>query len=675
MSRQQDYDFSGYLTRYNVKCKDGRTILTGAFDHQDGTQLPLVYQHNHKDAAQILGHMDLEARPDGIYGYGYLNNTPNGLNAKEQIGNGDVNSLSIWANELNERAGQVAHGVMKEVSLVLAGANPGAYIDNIAFAHSDGFIEDLPDEAIIYSGEDIEMYHDSMEDRNESVEDVLDTLNDDQAWAADIIIEMAEENLSHDDVDGEVDMDEVKGILDTFSEKQMKALLAVLGSIGSDIEHDDMDLDENLDDIDLDEIIDEINDEDEDNEEYDYEDNSDYSQEDGMMHSNLFDETYGGGEAILSHDDLNDIIADAYNAKAASLRDYFRDEDTVVGLNNYLAHDDTNPSASQTYGIRNVEWLFPEARNLNQPPEFIKRDTEWVDGVLTGVHHAPFTRVKSQFADITGEEARARGYVKGEEKLEEYFDLQKRVTEPQTIYKKQKLDRDDILDITDFNVVLWLKGEMRLMLNEEIARAILIGDGRSNNADGKIKEGNIRPIWTDNELFTIHIQDTETYKTNSERANAYIKKIIKNRKLLKGSGNPALYISEDLLTDMLLIEDGIGRPLYDTVEKLATKLRVSKIVSVPVFEGRTRTVTIDSTETTVQIGCILVNLNDYQVGTDKGGQISMFDDFDIDYNQEKYLMETRMSGALVKPKSAMVLEFTPDNVEYPDDVQDVHLLP
>lgn len=663
MSSNRDYDFSGYVTRYNIRCKDGRTILNGAFEDQDGTQVPLVYQHNHKDAAQVLGHMDLEARNDGIYGYGYLNNTANGQNAKEQIGNGDITSMSIWANELNERLGQVAHGVIKEVSLVLAGANKGAVIDNIAFAHSDGFIEDLPDEAIIYSGEPIELMHDDVNDdeegesemdydENSTVEDVLDTLNEEQAWAASVVLDMAEQGLSHDDVGEDVDMDEVADILNTFDQTQMKAFLAVLGELGGDmgdISHSD------LDDIDLDEIIAESEEEDDydyDADSEDYDDNEDYSQEGEVMHTNVFDQY---GPDVLSHDDMNDIVAEAFNGKASSLRDIVISHDALDSAD-YLAHD-----AAQ-YGIGNIEYLFPDARNLDVPPTFIKRDTDWVDGVLNGVHHTPFTRVKSMFADITEDEARARGYIKGNEKKEEFFDLQKRVTEPQTIYKKQKLDRDDILDITDFNVVVWLKQEMRLMLNEEIARAILIGDGRSSSSPDKIKEANIRPIWTDADLFTIKLQDTNTYKNEDERAKAYIRLVLKNRKQLKGSGNPTLFITEDLLTDMLLLEDGIGHTLYDTVDKLATKLRVAKIVSVPVMENQRRTTTIEGAEKEMQIGMILVNLSDYNVGTDKGGEVSMFNDFDIDFNQEKYLMETRISGALVKPKSAMVLEHTPDNI-------------
>lgn len=673
-----DYDFSGYITRYNVKCADGRTILPGAFAEFDGERLPLVYMHNHTDNSQILGHVDIEAREDGLYGYGKFNNTPNGLDAKEQVANGDCNSLSIWANHLVEQAGKVMHGALKEVSLVLSGANPGAYIDNVALQHSDGMIEDLLDEAIIYSGDEIILAHSDDGGDDMTIEDVLDTLDDDQAWAVGVVLEMAEEGLQHDDVEGDVDMDEVGKILQTLDDRQMKAFLAVLGSMG-EMQHDDIDdYDaDDLDDVDLDEVMGDDDDGEDDDEDYD-EDYDDYddSQEGEMMHSNIFDQAGVYDGPYLSHDDLNEIVADAKNSRAASLKEIFlQNADYIDGLNAYMAHDDVNPSANQTYGIRNVEWLFPEAKNLDTPPFFIKRDMEWVDGVLSGVHHLPFTRVKSMFADITEDTARALGYIKGNEKKEEFFDLQHRSTTPQTIYKKQKLDRDDILDITDFNVVLWLKAEMRLMLNEEIARAILIGDGRSANSPDKISEQHIRPVWTDDELFTIHLQDQNTYGTNSERAMAYIRMIIRNRKKLKSSGTPALYITEDLLTDMLLLEDGIGRPLYDTVEKLQTKLRVSKIVSVPVMENQTRTVTINNTEVTMQIGMILVNLQDYCVGTDKGGQISMFDDFDIDYNQEKYLMETRMSGALVKPKTAMVLEHVPNNVVAPEEgPEQVHLV-
>lgn len=632
------YDFSGYATRYGVKCADGRTILNGCFSHQNGTRVPVVYQHNHKDIAQVVGHADLEERPDGVYANIKLNNTLNGRNAKEQITNGDYDSLSIWADQLEEQLGRVSHGQIKELSLVLAGANPGAYIDNLAFAHSDGFVEDLPDQAIIYGGEPIEYlsHADDDSDSEETISDILDGLNDEQAEAVADVINMVEDSLQHGDVDkSKYDTKKIQSVLEGLSDKQKEAVLAIVGAMAedSDIQHDD------LGDYD-----------DEYSEEFDeYDDNSDeefndeYTEEEELMHTNVFDNNEGAIEEF-SLDQLNAIVHDAFESKAPSLKDAF------------LAH------AAGDYGIGNIEYLFPDVKNLDTPPQFIQRDMDWVKTVMNGVHHTPFSRVKSMFADITEDEARALGYIKGNLKKEEYFALSKRETTPQTIYKKQKLDRDDIVDITDFDVVVWLKQEMRMMLEEEIARAILIGDGRSASSQDKIKEDNIRPIWTDSELFTIRLQDETEYTDTDARAKAFIRLLIKNRKDLKGSGNPSLFITEDLLTDMLLLEDGIGHALYDTTEKLATKLRVNKIITVPVMENKTRTVGEGTSAKTWQIGAILVNLQDYNVGADKGGSVAMFNDFDIDYNQEKYLMETRFSGALIKPKSAMVLEYDPEDI-------------
>ena len=636
----KNYDFSGYATRYNIKCADGRTLLPGCFSHQNGSRVPVVYQHNHKDVAQVIGHADLEERPDGMYANVSLNNTVNGRNAKEQIAHGDYDSLSIWADELEEYTGRVAHGMIKELSLVLAGANPGAYIDNLSFAHSNGMIEDLPDEAIIYSGEQFDFIAHADDggeeddkkkqpsgDGDKTVEDVLKTLNDEQATAVAFLLEEAtkkksgsgeedsnKKELEHGNVgDGEGGDKTVEDVLKTLNDEQATAVAFLLeqatkGKAASgNVAHS-------------------------------------YFQEDDTMHENLFD-GQSNGPATLSIEECNTIVHDAFTAKASSLKEAF------------LAHE------AGDYGIGHIEYLFPDVKTLDTPPTFIKRDMDWVKDVMNGVHHTPFSRVRSMFADITEDEARALGYIKGDLKKEEFFDLQKRETTPQTIYKKQKLDRDDIIDITEFSVVVWLKQEMRMMLEEEIARAILIGDGRSASSRDRINPQNVRPIWTDDSLFTIRIQDEkDDWETSDARAKAYIRMLIKNRKQLKGSGNPALFITEDLLTDMLLLEDGIGHALYDTVEKLATKLRVSKIVAVPVMENKTRTVGEGAAAKTWQIGCIMVNLQDYNVGADKGGAVSTFEDFDIDYNQEKYLIETRISGALVKPKSALVLEHVPNNV-------------
>lgn len=630
------YDFSGYATRYNVQCADGRTILPGCFSHQNGTRVPVVYQHNHKDVAQVIGHADLEDRADGMYAKVSLNNTVNGNNAKEQIKHGDYDSLSIWANELEEYSKKVSHGDIKELSLVLAGANPGAYIDNLAFAHSNGLVEDLPDQAIIYSGEgfdyvahadveDEKKKEDPKSDDDKTVEDVLKTLNDEQATAVAFLLEQAskgkgeapkkEEDLEHSNVD---DDRTVEDVLKTLNDDQATAVAFLLEQsqkgASKEIQHSNM--------------------------------------EDETMHENLFDQKAGSSANVI--EELNAIVHDAFETKAKSLKECFNEH--------FMKHDDVN-SDPQQYGIGHIDYLFPDAKSLNMPPEFIKRDTYWVPKVMNAVHHTPFARVKSMFADITEDDARALGYIKGDLKKEEFFDLQHRETTPQTIYKKQKLDRDDIIDITEFAVVVWLKQEMRMMLEEEIARAILIGDGRSASSRDRINPNNVRPIWTDDDLFTVRLQDETTYDSADARAKAFIRLLIKNRKQLKGSGNPSLFITEDLLTDMLLLEDGIGHALYDTVEKLATKLRVKEIISVPVMENRTRTVGEGASAKTWQIGCIMVNLQDYNVGADKGGAVSTFEDFDIDYNQEKYLMETRISGALVKPKSALVLEHAPNDVD------------
>ena len=639
----KNYDFSGYATKYNIKCADGRTILPKCFAHQNGTRIPVVYQHNHKDVSQVIGHADLEERPDGVYAYVSLNNTANGLNAREQLMHGDYDSFSIWADELQENMGRVAHGMIKELSLVLAGANPGAKIDNVAFAHSNGFIEDMPDKAIIFSGEQIEFNEDFIahanmdDDGDETVDDILNTLDADQAGAVADLLDMTEEHLKHGSIDeSKYDMKDIEANLATLNQKQKDVVMALVGELGDTIAHDGFE----DDDDDEDEFEGEFG------EEFEPEDPEDLNnyEEEEIMHDNIFDAQTT--QDFLS--EANAIVHDAFTNKVSSLKEEFMQHDALQ------------------YGIGNIDYLFPDAKNLNVPPEFIKRDMDWVSTVLNGVHHTGFSRVKSMFADITVESARALGYIKGHLKKEEFFSLQKRVTTPQTIYKKQKLDRDDILDITDFSVVVWLKAEMRLMLNEEIARAILIGDGRSAESDDHISPEHVRPIWTDHELFTTRLQDEteeEGWDTADERAKAYIRLIIKNRKKLKGSGNPTLFITEDLLTDMLLLEDGIGHALYDTVEKLATKLRVKNIVPVPVMENATRVVGEGQSAVTWQLGLIMVNLQDYNVGADKGGEINMFNDFDIDYNQEKYLMETRISGALIKPKSALVLEHIPYNVK------------
>lgn len=562
----EKYDFSGWVTKNNLKCSDGRTIMKDAFKHNDGQKVPLVWNHQHNDPNEVLGYVLLHNQDEGVYGYGTFNDTESGQTAKLLVQHGDVNALSIYANQLKQSMSNVTHGNIREVSLVLAGANPGAYIDSIIM-HG----EESEDEAIIYSGEDIEIYHADGDDKsgeNKEEKEPMSEKNDDKT---------------------------IGDVFDTFTDEQKTAVYAIIAQIMDDSKTE-----------------------------------KDEGGNKEMKH-NVFDNENDNQENTLTHDAMNTIIADG--KRYGSLKESF------------LAH-------AQEYGIESIDWLFPEAKTLNNPPEFIKRDTGWVSGVMSAVSHTPFSRIKSAFADITEDEARAKGYMKGKLKKEEVFSLLKRTTTPTTIYKKQKLDRDDVIDITDFDVVSWLKAEMRMMLDEEIARAILVGDGRLSSSDDKINESNIRPIWKDEELYTIHSYVTKG-ATNDETIKAFIRSAIKARKDYKGSGNPVLYTTEDVLTDCLLLEDSMGRPLYESEEKLRTTLRVSKIVTVPVMENLKRT---DTTNGEVELMGIIVNLKDYNIGADKGGAINMFDDFDIDYNQQKYLIETRCSGALIRPYSAIAIE-------------------
>ena len=566
----EKYDFSGWVTKNNLKCADGRTIMKDAFKHNDGQKVPLVWNHQHNDPNEVLGYVLLHNQDEGVYGYGTFNDTESGQTAKLLVQHGDVNALSIYANQLKQSMSNVTHGNIREVSLVLAGANPGAYIDSIMM-HG----EDSEDEAIIYTGEDIEIYH---ADRDDSTSKNDEGSKEEKK-------PMTENN----------DNKTIGDVFDTLTDEQKTAVYAIIAQVMGDSETE-----------------------------------NDEGGNKEMKH-NVFDNENENQENTLTHDAMNTIIADG--KRYGSLKESF------------LAH-------AQEYGIESIDWLFPEAKTLNNPPEFIKRDTGWVSGVMSSVSHTPFSRIKSAFADITEDEARAKGYMKGKLKKEEVFSLLKRTTTPTTIYKKQKLDRDDVIDITDFDVVSWLKAEMRMMLDEEIARAILVGDGRLASSDDKINESNIRPIWKDEELYTIRTYVTKG-TTNDETIKAFIRAAIKARKDYKGSGNPVLYTTEDVLTDCLLLEDGMGRPLYESEEKLRTTLRVSKIVTVPVMENLKRT---DATNGEVELMGLIVNLKDYNVGADKGGAINMFDDFDIDYNQQKYLIETRCSGALIRPYSAIAIE-------------------
>ena len=579
------YDFAGWATRNNVRCADGRTILRNAFKENDGQKVPLVWNHRHDDPYTVLGHALLENRDEGVYAYCKFNNTESGQNAKELVQHGDITSLSIYANRLQQDGGNVIHGVIREVSLVLAGANPKAVIANV-IQHG----EELNDEAQIYFDEPLVLEH-ADEDKKEK------TMVEDNK---------EEEKTMVDEKKTSENEETIADVIATFNEKQKKVFYALIGQALSEKE------------------------------------NNDESEEDNSVKHNVFDRDDENQENVISHDDLQEVLKDA--KRCGSLRD----SAIQHGLEDvqYLAHAD--------YGVDPVDYLYPDARNVTATPQMIQRNTAWVSKVMQGVHHTPFSRVKSLFANITGDEARARGYVKGNRKLEEVITLLKRTTTPTTVYKKQKMDRDDIIDITDFDVVAWLKGEMRGMLEEEIARAILVGDGRSPSSDDKINEMNIRPIWTDDDLYTIKAAVTPASNaTPEDTAKLMVKQIVKARKDYKGSGNPTFFTTEDVLTDMLLIQDTTGRDIYDTEEKLRTKLRVKEIVTVPVMEGLTRT---DSESKTRKLAGIIVNLDDYNVGADKGGAINMFDDFDIDYNQEKYLIETRCSGAMIKPYSAIAIE-------------------
>ena len=572
-----EYDFGGWATRNNIRCSDGRTILKDAFKHNDGQTVPLVWNHDHNDPLNVLGHALLENRDEGVYAYCTFNDTDAGRNAKALVEHGDVTALSIYANQLKQQGPNVLHGAIREVSLVLAGANPGAFIDSI-IRHG----EESDEEAIIYTGENLVLKH----SQNTIVNDKnLDAVKD---------------NFTPPSGDKKDEKSEktVKDVFDTLNEEQKTVVYALIGQ-----------------------ALDESN----------QNENNEKEGNDNMKH-NVFDQDQKEKENVLTHADMETIISEG--KRYGSLKDSF------------LAH-------TAQYGIDHIDYLFPDAKNVTNQPDFIKRDDSYVQKVLRGVHHTPFSRIKSTHANITADEARAKGYIKGHLKKEEVFTLLKRTTTPTTIYKKQKMDRDDIIDITDFDVVAYIKAEMRMMLDEEIARAILVGDGRSTSSDDKIPETNIRPIAKDEDLYTIKAPVAVAKDATEDAiAKAFIRTVIKTRKEYKGSGSPTLFTTEDMLTNCLLLEDNNGRIIYDSVDKLATTLRVKEIVPVEVMEGVTRTAGAKN----LPLMAILVNLNDYYVGADKGGAINMFDDFDIDYNQEKYLIETRISGALVKPYSAIAFE-------------------
>ena len=584
------YDFSGWATKNDLLCSDGRTIRRDAFKDNDGKVVPLVWNHDHTDPSNVLGHALLKNVADGVYAYGSFNSNPKAIEAATLLAHGDIKALSIWANKLQQRGGDVLHGDIKEVSLVLAGANPAAIIDSV-MVHG----EESDEEAIIYTGESICHSSGELKDETEEIEETVEHADD----------KADEPEKSDDD-------ETIADIFETLSEKQKNVVYALIAEVISENKGKE---------------------------------NEDNKEEDSVMKHNVFEQQNGDQqENVLCHADVKAAFDDA--KRYGSLKDSF----VAHGLNEvtYMAHADGD------YGIKNIDYLFPEARNVNNTIDFIKREDSWVRDFMSRVHRSPFSRIKSVHANITEDEARAKGYIKGNMKKEEVFTLLKRSTTPTTVYKKQKLDRDDVLDITDLDTVALVKGEMRGMLDEEIARAALVGDGRSASDDDKINEVNIRPIWTDADLYSIKVPiAVAAGDDDNKKATNFIRAAIKSRKNFRGSGTPVLYTTEDMLSDMLLLTDTTGRDIYDTVEKLCKKLRVSEIITVPVMEGLTRQV---ESKTRTLAG-IIVNLQDYNIGADKGGSINMFEDFDIDYNQMKYLIETRCSGALTKPYSAMVLEF------------------
>jgi hypothetical protein len=653
-------DFSGWATKAGLKCADGRTIMPEAFAHMDGKQVPLVWQHGHSNPENVLGHAVLEARPEGMYAYGFFNGTEPGQQAKALVQHKDINSLSIWANQLVERSKQVFHGAIRELSLVLSGANPGAVIENVAIAHSDGGDEILADEAVIYTGLDLDLKHDSVMahadaaagGNEKTIQDVFDSMTDEQkqvvyymvgaaieeaqgssgggSAAQSAIDDESDESLEHADGDGPT----VQDVFNGMSEEQKQVVYYMIGSAveesGSNLEQSAMAEDntggsapqttDNTDGAAAEQGTDKN-----DNTDGNLAHGNNDEEEGTVMTHNVFENqgssTGATGPTELTHDQLSTIVEDA-KKPGMTLKSSF------------LAH-------AVEYGIENIDVLFPDAKAITNAPELISRRLEWVNVVLNGVRKSPFSRIKTVTADVTLDEARAKGYVKGSLKKDEWFRLAHRVTTPTTIYKKQKLDRDDIIDITDLDVVAFMKGEMRLMLDEEIARAILIGDGREIDDEDKVDETCIRPIAHDDDFYTHHV----TIPANVG-GDVLVESIVRARSKYRGSGRPILFLVEDLLTDMLLAKDKMGRRLYATEADLMSALRVGGLQTVDAME--------DLTTDGGDVLAVLVNLADYTVGADRGGNVSMFDDFDIDYNQYKYLIETRMSGALTKFKSAQV---------------------
>lgn len=582
-----DYDCSGWATKANTRCYDGLTIAPDAFKECDGKTVPMVYNHDHSSVDNVIGHCLLKNRPQGVYCYAKFNDTDTGRTAKACVENGDLNAFSIYANGLQKVGQTVKHGFIREVSLVLAGCNPGALIDEVVKHSAD---EDYDEgEAFIYNDEGLSLTH-GLDPEGNPLEELTHSANDGGNTKQESA-EMAEEKNANKE-------ETVEDVFNTLTDKQKNVVYAIIGSTmaGED---------------------------------------DDKGKEDDTVKQNVFDKDTNATVLKHSIDEINDVVKNA--KRAGSLRAAF--DDAGIGPDE-LAHS-----------IDNVEWLFPEDHLLDTTPRIIDKPDDWVSKVMGAVHHIPFSRFKSQFADLTEEEARAKGYMKGNFKKEEVFGLLRRSTAPTTVYKKQKMDRDDVIDITSYDVVAWLRSEMRYKLNRELALSYILGDGRPAGSEDKIDEACIRPVVSDADLFTIKVQVATTGLTKIEdKMKAVIKQVLRSRKDYRGSGTPTLFTTEDVLTEMLLLEDGIGHPLYADAAALARKLRVKEIVTIPEMEGRKGPKGGDL------IG-VIVNLTDYTVGADKGGAVSMFDDFDIDYNAQKYLIETRCSGALTVPYSAMAVEF------------------
>ena len=650
---KKHYDFAGWATKNNIRCSDGRTIMHGAFSADNGKRVPLVWNHQHDNVRNVLGHADLEERPEGVYAYCSFNNTEHGQDAKDCVKHGDIVALSIYANQLKQNGANVIHGAIREVSLVLAGANRGAVIDSVL---EHGELSDDSAEISFVGYGDIELHHSDLDEQDDDYED--EELDDYQENDEAEENEEDDENLQHAD-NGEAKKEEKKDdgetvadVMNTLTDKQRKAVAIIIEQAIADSKGDktmshaegDAQNDAENDDETVEDVYNTLNEKQK--KVVNFLIGEALKNKDSEGGSEMKHNVFEGSENVqntISHAEIHEICR--VGKQMGSLKAAV-DQAYEEGV---LEH------AEGDYGINNIDYLFPDAKAMTTEPELIKRDMGWVDDVFNGVHRTPFKRVKSVFADITEDEARAKGYIKGKFKKEEVFTLLKRTTDPQTIYKKQKLDKDDLEDLEDnFNVLPWIKNEMNMMFREEVARAILIGDGRPSSSDDKIQENHIRPIYNDEDLFTVKVPvEVKTGATEDDIARALIKAMVKARKQYKGTGNPTFFTTEDYLTDCLLIENTLGERLYKSEAEVATAMRASKITTVEPMENKTISITNEGRSTSYPLMGVLVNLTDYNVGAKNGGKTDFFEDFDIDFNQQKYLYEARMSGALKKPFSAI----------------------